>query len=68
MSGSSRSRITPSAADQAPGMLDDVLEDLGRLAQDRDPGRDLPQGLLRLGAPAQRITRTVELLDQAGRA
>ena len=54
--------------DQAAGLLDDVLEDLRRLAQDRDPGRDLAQRLLRLGAPGERVARPVELVDQARRA
>ena len=54
-------------ADEPPGMLDDVLEDLGRLAQDRDPGRDLAQGLLGLGASTERVARAIQLLDQARR-
>ena len=60
--------MTPSRADEAAGLLDDVLEDLGRLAQDRDPGGDLAQRLLGLGAPAERLARAIELVDQAGRA
>ena len=52
---------------QAAGLGDDVLEDLRRLAQDRDPGGDLAQRLLRLGPPGERLARAVELVDQAGR-
>ena len=36
-------------ADQADGLVDDVAEDLGRVAQHGDPGGDLAQRLLRLG-------------------
>ena len=64
--GSRRSRITPSAADQAPGLGDHVVEDLLGLAQDRDPRGDLAQRLLRLGPSAEGLARTVELVDQAG--
>ena len=53
---------------QAPGLGDDVLEDLRRLAQDRDPGSDLAQRLLRLRPPGERLARAVQLVDQAGRA
>ena len=54
--------------DQAPGLGHDILEDLRRLAQDRDPGSDLAQRLLRLRPPGERLARLVELVDQAGRA
>ena len=54
--------------DQAAGLRDDVLEDLGRLAQDRDPGGDLAQRLLRLRPPGERLARVVQLVDEAGRA
>jgi hypothetical protein len=58
----------PVGPDQAPGLGNDVLEDLGGLAQDRDPGGDLAQRLLRLRAASERLARTVELVDEAGRA
>ena len=51
--------------DQTPGVLDDVLEDLRRLAQDRDPGGDLAKRLLGLGAPGQGVTGAVELRRSA---
>ena len=35
---------------QAPGLLDDALEDDVGLAQRRDPGGDVAQGTLRIGA------------------
>ena len=41
------------AADQPARELDDLLEDLGRVAQRRDAGGDLAQGLLGLGAAAR---------------
>ena len=47
--------------------LDDhVAEDLGRFAQHGDAGGDLAQRLLRLGLARQRVTRAIELVDQAG--
>ena len=51
--------------DQTPGLGDHVVEDLLRLAQDRDPRGDLAERLFRLGAPAEGLARTVELIDQA---
>ena len=57
--------MTPVGANQAAGLRDDVLEDLARLAQDRDPGGDLAQRLLGLGAPGERVARAVQLGDQA---
>ena len=56
--GSSRSRMAPVAADQPAGELHDLLEDLGRIAQRRDAGRDLAQRLFRLGPPGQRARAT----------
>ena len=53
--------------DQPAGLGDDVAQDLAGLAQDRDPRGDLAQRLLGLGAPAERVARQVELLDQARR-
>ena len=64
VAGSRRSRITPSARTRRTGLLDDVAEDLGRVAQHGDPGGDLAQRLLRLGAAAERLARFAELGDQ----
>ena len=47
--------MTPSRADQSARLLDDILEDLARLAQDRDPGRDLAQRLLGAGPAGEGV-------------
>ena len=57
----------PVGPDEAPGLRDDVAQDLARLAQDGDPGGDLAERLLGLRPPAEGVARPVELLDQAGR-
>ena len=54
-------------ADQADGLLDDVAEDLARVAQHGDARGDLAQGLLRLGAAAERLARLAELRDEPRR-
>ena len=53
-------------AEQAPGLLDDAVEDDVGLAQGGDPGGDVAQRPLRLGARATRGLRPLELLDEAG--
>ena len=52
-------------AEQALGLLDDPLEDDLGLAQRGDPGGDVAQRALRLGAPGDRRLRSLELLDEA---
>ena len=42
-------------ADQSARLLDDIPEDLARLAQDRDPGRDLAQALLGAGPTGEGV-------------
>ena len=49
--------MTPSAPTRRLAWVDDVLEDLGRVAQGRDPGGDLAQGLLRVGPAGQSASR-----------
>ena len=44
----------------------DVAEDLARLAQDGDPGRDLAQSLLGVRASGERHPRLPQRVDQAG--
>ena len=53
-------------AEQAPGLLDDAVEDDLRLAQRGDPGGDVAQRTLRLGAAGDGRLRALELLDEAG--
>ena len=53
-------------ADQPAGQLDDLLEDVGRVAQRGDARGDLAQGLLGLGAASESGARAVELVDEPG--
>ena len=48
-------------ADEAAGQLDDLLEDLGRVAQGGDAGGDLAQGLLGAGPAGEPFAGPVEL-------
>ena len=48
-------------ADQPAGELDDLLEDVGRIAHGRDAGRDLAQGLLGVRPSGEGRARAVEL-------
>ena len=50
--------------DDAAGLLDHVLEDLGRVAEHRDPRGDLPERLLRIGTLLERLARSIQLLDE----
>ena len=51
---------------QAGGLLDDVLEQVAGLADRGDPGGDLAQALLGLGAPGDLLAGPAQLLDQPG--
>ena len=51
-------------AEQAPGLLDHAVEDDLRLAQGGDPGGDLAQRPLGLGALGDRGLRPLELADE----
>ena len=53
-------------AEQAPGLLDDPVEDDVGLAEGGDPGGDVAQGPLGVGPPGDGRLRLLELLDQAG--
>ena len=53
-------------ADQPAGQLDDLLEDVGRVAQRGDARGDLAQGLLGLGPAGESRARAVELVDELG--
>jgi hypothetical protein len=53
-------------AEQPTRLVDDPLQDVGRLGQGRDPSRDLAQRPLRLGLALEGCARRRELLDQAG--
>ena len=52
-------------AQQPERLVDDALEQVARLADRGDPGGDLAQRLLRLGASLDDRARAGELLDQA---
>ena len=52
--------------EQAGGLLDDVLEQVARLADRGDPGGDLAEALLGFGPPGDLAPGAVQLLDQAG--
>jgi len=52
--------------EEAGGLFDDLLEDLGGVEDGRDAGRDLAQGLFRIGPSGDLSTRLLELEDQAG--
>ena len=56
----------PLPADQAARELDDLLEDLGRIAQRGDACGDLAQGLFRPGPAGERAAGPVELLEELG--
>ena len=53
-------------AEQPLGLLDDSVEDDLRLAQGRDPGGDVAQRPLRVGAAGDGRLRALELLDEPG--
>ena len=52
---------------EQPGRLvDDLLEDLGRVEDGRHAGGDLAQRALRVGPPGDLLARALELVDEAG--
>ena len=53
-------------AEQPPGLLDDPVEDDLGLAQGGDPGGDVAQRPLRVGAAGDGRLRALELLDEPG--
>ena len=53
-------------AKEALRLVDDVLEQVARLADRGDPGSDLTERLLGLGAPGDDIARSRQLLDLTG--
>ena len=61
-----RSIRTPLGVEQPGGLVDDVLEELRRVADRGDPGRDLAERPLRVGPAAELGPRSVELLDEPG--
>ena len=66
--GGRHHEIDPDAlgAEEAGGLVDDVLEEVRRIADRGDPGGDLAEGPLRVGLPAELLPRLVQLLDEAG--
>ena len=53
-------------ADEPAGFLHDELEDLVRVAQGGDPGRDLAQRALVIGQSGELAPRDVEVVDEPG--
>ena len=64
--GITRSILDAFGAEQAGGLVDDVLEKLRGVADRRDPGGDLAQSPLGVGLPAELVPRAVKLLDEPG--
>ena len=56
--------MRPVRADEPAGLLHDQLEDLVRVAQRGDAGRDLAQRALVLGQPGELAARHVEVVDE----
>jgi hypothetical protein len=53
-------------AEEPGGLVDDVLEQVGRVADRGDPGGDLAECPLGVGLPAGRGPGAIQLLDEAG--
>ena len=53
-------------AEQPGGLVDDVLEQLGRVLDRHHPPRDLAQRALRVGGPLEGALRGGEAVDEAG--
>ena len=53
-------------AEQPGGLVDDVLEQLGRVLDRHHPPRDLAQRALRVGRPLEGALRRGEAVDEAG--
>jgi hypothetical protein len=58
--------LGPIRVDEVTGGLDDLREEVGRVADRGDPGSDLAERLLRSGATADLLARARDRLDEPG--
>ena len=66
--GRGHDQVDPDAlrAEQPGGLVDDVLEQIARVADRGDPGGDLAKRPLGVGLAAELLARAIQLLDQPG--
>ena len=56
----------PIRVEQPGRLVDDLLEDVGRVVDGRDAGRDLAQRPFGVGPPGDVLARHLELVDEPG--